>query len=552
MQARSDGTPSTPWSGGERAGLLLLTLLALLLRLALGARIPVIEPDGAFYGRLAQDRIRGEGTRGLHPAWPPGYPALVATAARVRALVLDAPGDPADPDAVETAARAVSAFAGALLVPLVVILARRTLGARTAWVAGLLAAAHPNLLEPSAQAMTESTFALALVLTLTLLGPGARLPRCALAGVAAGAALLVRPEGVVLVAIAGVALLAGMAAPSIPGRRAIAAGLAFLIGAAGLALPHVSRIRQLTGHPGLGMKSDYNLALAYAGHPGVPEIVRSRSTYNNLTGAAPAADFPEPIPRVSLGSVAFAAPGSVLAHLLRELPSAAGALPSLATWPVALLALVGAWWRRRAVGREERLWLILWLAYVGLYALVFVYRRFFTGLLPLLLIPAALPLTPAPGGTPRWNYVRRVLLLVLLVSGVVYAFHRAGRPTPAVAQRRLGTELRVSAPPAIEPGGVAARKPIVAWYADRPILAVPEGDSAAILTGCVARGARYLVVDAFELARERPGLSAWVEAKGGAPPGWTVVTQFGTGVGRVRLLERTESPTGADRGAGHK
>ena len=62
------------------AWIALLTLEAIALRMAVALRPMVIEPDGAFYARLAQEILRGSGERGFHPAWPPFYPALIAAA----------------------------------------------------------------------------------------------------------------------------------------------------------------------------------------------------------------------------------------------------------------------------------------------------------------------------------------------------------------------------------------------------------------------------------------------------------------------------------------
>lgn len=539
MQVRSAENDPALWTAGERGWLVALTLVALLLRLLLAARAAVIEPDGAFYARLAQDALRGTGSGGFHPAWPPGYPGLVALAAQFIGLVGGAGVAADSPPIVELAARSVSALAGALLVPVVVLLARRTIGPRAAWVAGLLVLAHPNLVDPSTQALTEMTFALTLALCLLLLGPTAGLARVGLAGLAAGGAFLLRPEGLILAAGLTAALMLGGVVERTPRPTRVRGALLFAVLAALVTVPHVARVSRHQGQLSLGAKSDYNLALAYAGHPGVPTIVRSRSEYNNLPGATPPAGFPEPIPAFRLLPFLAREPVTVARHLLGELPRAAGALPSLATLPLLALALAGAWSRRRTATAEERTWLLLWLAWVGLYALVFVYRRFFTVFLPLLLISAAVPLTPTQGGSAFRRGLALAALTVLLLWGALHSVNRLGRAPEGFEQRRLGEELRRSVRAGAMPdGGVAARKPTLAWYAGLPILAIPEGDSAAILAAAAARGAEYLVLDALDLGRERPELRSWIESGAQAPVGWTEVAHSGEGRERVRLLRR--------------
>lgn len=528
MQERSAGIDaSAPDPGGaaRRTGawLVLLTLAAIALRVALALRPMVIEPDGAFYARLAQEFLRGSGAGGFHPAWPPFYPALIAAAARLLELLHCTGGLPADaPLAVERAARLVSALAGGLLVPVVFLLARRVGGPRLAWGAAFLTLGHPTLVDFSTQVMTEATFTLLFATTLALLGAAGRVerswPAAGLGGLAAGLALLTRPEAFLLLA-------AGTATLALARRRA--AATLFLGVALAVSLPHVARVSRSVGHLSLGAKSDYNLIIAYAGHPGVPPLVRSRSIYNNLTGAPPRVGFPEPIPRFDAAALLRHDTLAPAANFLRQWPKSVTGLFSLATLPVAALALLGLWRRRRSFSTTEKRWFMLWAGYVTLYAFVFVYRRFFAAFLPLLLIEAAAGC--APPALPVFRGRRALLPAAgLALLGMILAVLSLTRADQALELRALGERLRARdpvAPGAAPPQGVMARRPTVAWYADRPILALPEGGVAEVARGAAERGAGWVVLDERDLGREAPELARLAGARPDplAPPpaGWT-------------------------------
>lgn len=74
---------------------------ALLVRVALAARAPIIEVDGAYWAGLAAALERGDFRHGFSTAWPPLYPASIAALVRAARVAGLAP----DPAILEACAR---------------------------------------------------------------------------------------------------------------------------------------------------------------------------------------------------------------------------------------------------------------------------------------------------------------------------------------------------------------------------------------------------------------------------------------------------------------
>lgn len=504
--------------------LVLLVAAAFWLRLRLAAGVPAIENDGAFYGRLAQQFLLRIGAGGFHPAWPDFYPRLTALAARwIFSPVVDHPDALVDPARIEFAARAVSAAFGALLLLPVFLVARRLAGGMAAWYAALLSAVHPRLLVFSAQALTEMTFGALVTMALALTGAigatrsrRAVVPAAAGAGLLAGAAMNTRPEGI----IAGVIVTAAAAWLARRHRLARWAGLVAGLAFALAALPRVVAVTRVVGHPTLSAKGDYNLALDYAGTPGVPVVDMPASIYNNLPGAtATTPGFPAAIPTVSFPRIVTNRPLAVMSHVARNLPRSFGGLLSLAGWPWLLLAAVGLASRRRRLTAEEASWLGLWLGFVATYALAHVFRRFFVAALPLVMIEAGIGLAVVAGPAmhSRSAGPRRGLAMALLVVATVHGLTAAprllaGETTPA-GQKELGHAIPpagagAGAGPAGNPWrerltgpGVMARRPVAAWYAGRPILALPDAPPDSLAALARGRGAGFVLLIESDLPR---------------------------------------------------
>lgn len=212
---------------------LAVAVVALAARLAVAAWAAGAFPptaDGAYYHRIAERIAEGHGYTWLWPDgavtyaahYPVGYPALVALAYAIFG---------AKP-AVAMLVNALVGAAGALAVH---DLAARATSRRLAFTAGIAMALHPALVPYTAALMTEGATASLLAIAAALSqrareagAPRARRPWLVLAGVAMGAATLVRPQSLVLAPVLGWVAAGGTAR-----ARALAAvvvtGLALVV-----------------------------------------------------------------------------------------------------------------------------------------------------------------------------------------------------------------------------------------------------------------------------------------------------------------------------------
>lgn len=173
---------------------LLLLLLAVLLRVVACTMRPIPARDGVAYLWMAEQwAAHGLGAL-FDSVFHPLYPFLVGL------LLLALP----QLDSV-IAGQVVAAGCSALAVLPVFVLTRRLFGeAAATWAAVMFAISNWFVRHP-AECLSEGTFHLGVtVWAVLLLAPK---PRTVLAGLAAGAAFLVRPEGLALVSV-GVLLLA--------------------------------------------------------------------------------------------------------------------------------------------------------------------------------------------------------------------------------------------------------------------------------------------------------------------------------------------------------
>jgi hypothetical protein len=167
--------PRAPW---------LLLLLAAALRALVCVRTDVPGRDGVSYLWMAENAANGSFGALFATVFHPLYPALVAVPC---ALGIE----------VEFAGKLVAAGLGALAVVPLWFVARAIAGERTALWCGIGFASSAWFNRHPAECMSEGPFHLAAALWAAC-STGAR-PRPALAGVAAAAAYLLRPEGLALV-----------------------------------------------------------------------------------------------------------------------------------------------------------------------------------------------------------------------------------------------------------------------------------------------------------------------------------------------------------------
>lgn len=191
-----------------------LTLLGLGLRLDYAIEAPQKPVDDAHaYARISQALYEGEGyTQGrgyehLQSAsnYQPGLPLFVTGVYEVWR----------EPD--QTAARIVLALLAALAVPFAFLLGRRLAGPAAGLIAATAVAVYPALLEYTGMLMTEpvgTTLLAGMTLLYLRAREGARCWPWAVAGVALGALVMLRPEYLLLVPILPLLALIDWGSPS--------------------------------------------------------------------------------------------------------------------------------------------------------------------------------------------------------------------------------------------------------------------------------------------------------------------------------------------------
>jgi hypothetical protein len=408
---------------------LLATLAtALGLRLWLVSNNGFLSVDAVFY--LDQTtRLLNQGV--LHPScFPPGWPLLVAGPAAFL--------DHGDPAVVLKAAQHANALLGTVFVLLTFILLRPRCGGWGALAGAVLVAFLPENLILAKTALSEMSYASALLGAWLL----ARRRLDWRAGLLFGFAYLIRPEALFAAA--------GLAGHHLWRERRIpwSFGLAVLAGV----VPYVVFLKATTGDWSLSGKT-VALTLSLQAHPGASYL------------------------------------GLVLRNLGVFLPQ----LPGLAGWPLALVAVLGA-----VTGRGRWLWMLAPMLPIPFIINPMVVR-FWAPYLPFLLLAVGegvrwLLDRPVPAG-PR---VRRAVLAVLLVAGLAPA---VADDAPWVARngeayhglRDAGLWLRDK----VEPDTiVAAYKPYTSYWAGCAFIKYPDHARAEELVAWARNnGAEYMVVN---------------------------------------------------------
>ncbi len=177
--------------------LLSLFALALIIRAACAIYFSgKIDAEGAEYASIARHLLSGDGytgivSRGPETVFPPLYPFLIA-------LVGYVTGD------TEIAGRTINIVAGAILVFPVFWIASQMLSRTEGLIAATLVAIHPLLVRYSMTVHCESTFLTLALLAVSSAMLAAKKPsneNLALAGLLYGLTYLVRPEGIIYMAL---------------------------------------------------------------------------------------------------------------------------------------------------------------------------------------------------------------------------------------------------------------------------------------------------------------------------------------------------------------
>ena len=253
------------------------TILALSFAVRIGyllARPMVIEAEGAYYARVAENLAAGIGWVGIHQSgllllYPPLFPLLIAA---VHLLVGN----------VELAARLVSLFFGSALVVPVFLIAREMYGQRVGYVAGLITALHPVMVGMSTAVYSEVTYLFLLFSGIFYATRSAREQSCwkaVAAGVLFGLAYLTRAEALVTACLLVTVILLCDWRDK---RRAISVAACLILACGILVVPNVWFLKVHTGQFRLETKSTINFAVGQMVLAGMTPTQAYRLVGDNL------------------------------------------------------------------------------------------------------------------------------------------------------------------------------------------------------------------------------------------------------------------------------
>jgi hypothetical protein len=229
----------------------ILVCLSAIVHIGVIANSSLTARDSLGFARQAVNLVHPErsdwGTRAgvlRNTQQPPGYPLAILVVDPVVSGLWEAPR----PEQILLAAQVASGIAGVLIVMPLYSLARRLLDARVAFAAVAIYSLLPAVARYTSDGLSESCFLLCVVSAMVF-GSGSRMTSGAglLAGIAAGCAYLVRPEGLaVSSAILVVRIIGGW---KVSRRETILTSLCFLVGVSIPAVPYMAVIGGITNKP---------------------------------------------------------------------------------------------------------------------------------------------------------------------------------------------------------------------------------------------------------------------------------------------------------------
>lgn len=558
-------TPNPPRRRLARIDWPLLAILVagLALRAAFASLPRAVRWDEAAYLLIARNLLAGNGYSELLGALDVHQPPVVGLLAAA-GLALRLP--------IEWAAAAPAHLAlGSLIVLPLYALGQALGGRRAGLMAALLGALYPALAASPLYwgSMTEPPYVLFILTGVyatyrcgKALSSGVRpWGWAALLGLAFGLAYLTRPEALLFLAVmlGYLGLLWIFDGPPRSrrlGRLAASGALAVAVLAL-VALPYVLYLHQATGRWMLSGKAGTSMDISWAFVNDSQAMHDQAAASLDSTGREIMWLSPEAFDASITGWIA-ADPQRFLTLVRRNVADSWDALfgaelfqPWL--WALLALGLFGQPWTRARL----RVNVLLLLALTPLASLwiVFIELRFMAVYLAISLIWAGAGLAHlsdwaagtieaalAPQGKtagPRRQAAR--LAGAALVALAVAAMLWSGAQTTQQMIPRLPFH-RVEAAgwlAAQTPAGapIMARNAETALYAGRPMVAFPNAPWEQVLAYAQARGARYLVVDEWEIREVRPHLAPLLDGGVSPLPGITRVQRF-EHPGRTSLLFR--------------
>jgi hypothetical protein len=488
-----DGPIAAALGRHEATALGALLVFAALFRALRWSATAVLFNDGPVFLTLAQAMADGEWARALSHEYHPLYPALTAAA---RAVIGD----------WELAAVVVNVIGGTAAVGCLYGFARAAFGRTPGFVAAALLAVHPHAIEFSGDVQSEGLYLglfLGAVWALWLVLRRESHAAAPVAGLLCGLAYLTRPEGIGLLAVGGLLTAWYALRRSWSLRRAATLGTLLFLSTACVAGPYLAWLRVDSGEWSLTQKKSIGWVAGLSGPP-----ARYAPSEQAEASPDPASGLESTTEAQKAASEKRATPsrgrryGDALVDLIRT------DLRALRIELFAILLAGGmvAGWRRPT---QRGVFVLL---IIGLYGLLFYALASNLGyvssrhVLPPLTVAfghvgAALLALAGVFSASR----RRVALalIFLLVAGL--GLSKSLRPdrTDSVAERTGAEWLRAQDLP---PGGVAARRRRIAYYAGAHHVRIPETPYKDAIGGMRKRGADYLIVNAEEI-----GDTPWLE-----------------------------------------
>ncbi len=519
----------------------LLVGLAFLVRLGLVLFVDrVVWGDEPFYLWLGRNWFEGRGysfTGYSDVHHTPGYPFLSAVFYLITGNL-------------ETASDACYVLFGtALMVPLY-LLARRIYSRQAGYIALLVAAVYPALTGTILfwGTMTEPPyyfFAYGAMFALLAGMERRRAWAIFLAGLAAGAAYIVRPEGIAyfaillfyLVVIRLCEWVAGRRAanPPLQARRVALELLCLAVGFALIFMPYMIYVRLETGAWMISEKAGVTFVTSWRLAYG-DTVAFDKATWGLDSTGLEVFFFSRESYHVSMTEAILQAPMEFVRLVYQNILALLAQAFSPRMFPYFFLPLVGlglfgeTWSRARA---KREFLLLLSLLPVMAFLVFFIQERYIAALLPTLILWLAAGLVKLGewvAGTarlvfgaseaPRWRrwgtWLPTLLIVAMLVLALPRIMDNTARGSFRFAHKTVGLWMK-DALSTTRDTVIMARYPAIAFYADARWEPTPNATWPEVLRYARHVGADYFVLDSREVEKLRPQL-AFLMDKTQVPP----------------------------------
>lgn len=510
----------------------LLVGLAFAVRLALVLFVErVVWGDEPFYLWLGRNWFEGRGfsfTGYSDVHHTPGYPFLSAVFYLITGNM-------------EAASNVCYVLFGTLLMLPLYGLARRIYGRTAGYIALLIVAVYPALTGTILfwGTMTEPPyyfFAYAAIFALLAGMERRRAWAVLLAGLAAGAAYIVRPEGVAYFAILLFYLLViRLFEKRLFTRRTALELLCLLVGFALIFLPYMTYVRLETGAWMVSEKAGVTFITSWRLAYG-DTVAFDQATWGLDSTGLEVFFFSRESYHVSMVEIILQDPMEfarlVYQNIITFLAQAFS--PRMFPYfllPLAGLGLFGAVWDRARAKRE--LLLVLSLLPVMAFLVFFIQERYIAALLPTLILWLAAGLvklgewvadtarllfkTTQGSALRRWGtWLPALAIAALLLVALPRVMDKTARGSFRFTHKTVGVWMKDALPTARDTV-IMARYPAVAFYADAEWEPTPNAAWPEVLRYARHVGADYFVLDGREVEKLRPQLAFLMDEKQ-APP----------------------------------